>query len=475
MLVADGSLEASAASSGMPGQDARFDFDRDGVDERVVPGADSAAPDAVQRWNAERGAWEKAGYDLPVGVRARFANGLDAGLRFVDLNGDGFLDVLFSNGQRYAIHLWNKDVKPHLGWTRGWSQFVKEGERRGAPGEPPVLVGADVRTENGDVRIERVGAPVERVSARSLIAFDIPPPKSPEDALKTFHVRDGFRVELVAAEPVVIDPVSFDWGADGRLWVVEMRDYPVGIDGKGKPGGVVKVLEDRDGDGRFEAATTFLQSLSCPSSLMPWRNGVLVAAAPDLLYAEDTDGDGRADTTKVILTGFVPGNQQHRFNGFEWGLDGWVYAANGDSGGKVRVPGSDVELSISGRDLRFHPETGEFETVSVQTQYGRRRDDWGNWFGNNNPTWLWQVPVPEHYLRRNPKLAVKRIARVLANYENSTRVYPVSPVQVRPNQPWSLNHVTSGCSPSPYRDDWFGPGLRDISVHLRTGAQRGAP
>jgi putative membrane-bound dehydrogenase-like protein len=456
-LGADACRGASAASSGMPGAEVRFDFDRDGVDERVVPGANSAAPDAVQRWSAERNAWEKAGYELPEGVRVRFADGLDAGLRFVDLNEDGFLDVLFSNGQRYAIHLWNKDVKPHLGWIRGWSQFVKEGERRGVAGEPPVLVGAEVRTENGDLRIERPGAPVERVSARSLIAFDIPPPKSPEDALETFQVRDGFRVELVAAEPVVIDPVSFDWGADGRLWVVEMRDYPAGIDGQGKAGGVVKVLEDRDGDGRFESATTFLQSLSYPSSLMPWRNGVLVAAAPDLLYAEDTDGDGRADRTEVILTGFVPGNQQHRFNGFEWGLDGWVYAANGDSGGKVRARAGDMEVSISGRDLRFHPETGEFETVSVQTQYGRRRDDWGNWFGNNNPTWLWQVPVPEHYLRRNPKLAVKRIARVLANYENSTRVFPVSPFQVRPNQPWSLNHVTSGCSPSPYRDDLFGP------------------
>jgi putative heme-binding domain-containing protein len=134
-----------------------------------------------------------------------------------------------------------------------------------------------------------------------------------------------------------------------------------------------------------------------------------------------------------------------------------VYAANGDSGGKVRGRGGDIAVSISGRDLRFHPETGEFETVSVQTQYGRRRDDWGNWFGNNNPTWLWQVPVPEHYLRRNPKLAVKRISKILANYDNSTRVFPASPAQVRPNQPWSLNHVTSGCSPSPYRDVLFGP------------------
>ncbi|MBL9126693.1 MAG: VCBS repeat-containing protein, partial [Verrucomicrobiales bacterium] len=439
------------------GPEARWDFDRDGSEERLVVPDSGSGPVGVETWNRERGAWEKAGYDLPEGVPAWKPGGGDAGLRFVDLNGDGYLDVLFSGEDRFAIHLWNKDVKPHLGWTRGWSQFVRAGVRAGKAVEPPSAVGASVRIAEGDCVFERVGASPARVSARRLIAFDMPPPKSPEDALASFRVRPGFRVELVAAEPVVVDPVAFDWGPDGRFWVVEMRDYPLGVDGKGKPGGVVKVLEDADGDGRYDRAVPFLEGIAYPTSVMAWKRGVLIAAAPDLLYAEDTDGDGRSDRTEVVLTGFVPGNQQHRFNGFEWGLDGWVYAANGDSGGKVRRGAGGPEISIGGRDLRFRPDTGELETVSVQTQYGRRRDDWGNWFGNNNPTWLWQVVVPEHYLRRNPKLAVKRVSRVLANYENSTRVFPASEAQVRPNQPWSLNHVTSGCSPSPYRDDWFGP------------------
>ncbi|MFM8359891.1 MAG: PVC-type heme-binding CxxCH protein, partial [Verrucomicrobiota bacterium] len=259
-----------------------------------------------------------------------------------------------------------------------------------------------------------------------------------------------------AAEPVVVDPVAFDWGPDGRLWVVEMRDYPLGMDGRGRPGGMVRVLADDDGDGRYERATPFLEDVPFPTSVMAWGKGVLVAAAPDLLYAEDTDGDGRADWRRVLFTGFHPGNQQHRFNGFEWGLDGWVYAANGDSGGTVRSVATGRSVSISGRDLRFRPDTGELEAVSAQTQFGRRRDDWGNWFGNNNPAWLWHVTVPEHYLRRNPQLAVRRVTRMLANYPDSTRVFPASPAQVRPNQPWSLNHVTSGCSPTPYRDDLFG-------------------
>ncbi len=435
------------------------DFDRDGVAERVVS---TAAGIEVQRYNAQTGDWEKTDWMIPHGMRLVDERGHDAGLRFVDLNGDGFDDILFSNPERYAIHLWNKEVRPDLGWTRGWSQFVKADERTGTPNEPPSVVGADVSIEDGELLIARPAhngqpAAIERRSARKLIAFAMPPPKSPTEALASFQLHPGFHIELVAAEPLVVDPVYLDWDAAGRLWVVEIRDYPLGMDGQGKPGGVVKFLEDTDGDGRYDRATEFLKDVPFPTSVMPWRNGVLIAAAPDLIYAEDTDGDGHADTRRVLFTGFNPGNQQHRFNGFEWGLDGWVYVANGDSGGRVKSLRTDQVISISGRDVRLHPDTGEMETVSAATQYGRRRDDWGHWFGNNNPTWLWHVTLPEHYLRRNPRLAVKSVMHVLANYENSTRVFPISPALVRPNQPWSLNHVTSACSPSPYRDDLFGP------------------
>ncbi len=435
------------------------DFDHDGAKERLLTGASGME---VQRWDRQAEQWVKADWMLPAGITMVDATGHDAGLRFVDLNGDGFDDILFSNRERFAIHLWNKSVRLDLGWQRGWSQFVKSGQRTGAKGEPPPVAGAEVRVENGELIITRPAAngqlpQGERLSARELIAFDMPPPKSPAEALASFQVRPGFRVQLVAAEPVVIDPVAFDWGADGRLWVVEMRDYPLGLDGKGKPGGVVKILHDQDGDGRYDQATVFLDDIAFPSSVMPWRKGAIIAAAPDVFYAEDTNGDGRADRRKILFTGLNPGNQQHRINGFEWGLDGWVYAANGDSGGRVKSVATDQVLSISGRDLRFRPDTGELETVSAQTQFGRRRDDWGNWFGNNNPTWLWHVTLPEHYLRRNPRLAVKSVLHVLANYGNSTRVFPASPPMIRPNQPWSLNHVTSACSASPYRDELFGP------------------
>ncbi len=257
---------------------------------------------------------------------------------------------------------------------------------------------------------------------------------------------------------MVLDPIAFDWGSDGRLWVVEMGDYPLGVDGKGAPGGSVKVLEDRDGDGRYDSSTVFLDGLGFPTGVMPWRNGVLITRAPDILYAEDGDGDGKADRVEVLFTGFVPGNPQHRVNGFEFGLDGLVYGANGDSGGTIRVPGSTAAgVSIRGRDFRFDPDSKRFELESGQTQFGRHRDDWGHWFGNNNPNWAWHFVMTENALKRNPAFA---LASPRQSLDLDPRLYPDSKTLPRFNNPGSANKVTSANSPTPYRDDLFGASFR---------------
>ena len=114
-------------------------------------------------------------------------------------------------------------------------------------------------------------------------------------------------------------------------------------------------------------------------------------------------------------------------------------------------------VSINNRDFRFQPDTGAFEAIPGTTQYGRHRDDWGNWFGNFNPTWLWHYFLPDHYLTRNPHLAVKSTKQILANYDNATRLYPASRTRQRFNDHHQFNHVTSANSPTPYRDDLFGP------------------
>lgn len=467
--------EVSTEKLGIDGGVRLRDFDGDGVCELLVS---NATKSAIHRWSEKAQRWEPAAFALPASVALLNERNEDNGLRFADFNGDGFDDVFFSNEQRYGIHLWTRNARPDLGWIAGWSQLVRAGERKGGPAEPPPIVRAGPQRNNGAwfkdghlvVQNEATAAlegVVDRRSFKELIAFDIPAPKSPDESLAAIRVPPGFKVELVAAEPLVVDPVAFEWDARGRLWVVEMRDYPLGIDGKNKPGGAVKLLEDIDGDGRYDKAATFVEDIPFPTGVIPWRNGAIICAAPDIFYAEDTDQDGRADVRRVLFTGFSAGNQQHRANGFEWGLDGWIYGANGDSGGKIQVVGktgdatSNASLNpgltpISGRDFRFRPDTGEFEAESGQAQYGRRRDDWGRWFGNNNSTWLWHYTVSEHYLRRNPKLAVKSVRKILANYDASTRVFPISTQPIRFNQPQSLGHVTSACSPAPYRDDLFG-------------------
>src|SRR6266496_2042938 len=211
------------------------------------------------------------------------------------------------------------------------------------------------------------------------------PPKSPPESLAAMKTKAGLQVELVVAEPLIVDPVAIDWGADGKLWVVEMRDYPMGMDGNWKPGSRIKFLEDTNGDGIYDKATVFLDNLPFATGVTAWRKGALVCTAPDILYAEDTNGDGRADVVKKVFTGFDTGNYQARVNSLSLGLDNWIYGANGLRGGiirgEVRGIGYDnaesrkqkaeinqrlltssptIEVDIRGRDFRMNPDTGEF-------------------------------------------------------------------------------------------------------------------
>jgi putative membrane-bound dehydrogenase-like protein len=285
-----------------------------------------------------------------------------------------------------------------------------------------------------------------------------PGPKSPEESLKCMRPRPGFTVELMAAEPLVMDPIAFAWGADGKLWVVEMGDYPLGVDGKGKPGGRVKFLEKtKGGDGPYDKATVFLDNLGFPTGVTPWGKGVLVTCAPDIFYAEDTDGDGKADKKEVLFTGFAEGNQQHRVNGLVWGLDNWLYGANGDSGGKVKSIKTGKVVDIRGRDFRLKPDTGEIEAATGQTQFGRSCDDWGNWFGNNNSNPMYHFVLDDHYLRRNPFLLPPDPRVQVSVKPGASAVYPVSKPLPRFNDPNALNHFTSACSAIVYRDELFGP------------------
>ena len=320
-----------------------------------------------------------------------------------------------------------------------------------------------------------------------------PAPKSPEASLAAITIRQGLKVQLVAAEPLIHDPVAFDWDISGRLWVVEMGGYPAGAEASGQEmagqdemlqqrrhapssgdagkeaapvgSGRVRVLEDSNGDGRYDTATTFLGGLSFPTGLHPWRNGWLITCAPDIFYAEDTDGDLVADKRTILYTGFAEGNQQHRVNGLRWGLDGWLYLGNGDSGGEISVLNnvfglksdvSESRINIRGRDLRIQADTGGIDTVSGQTQFGRERDDFGNWFGNNNSNPIWQYVLEDNYLRRNAHATHVDTRTEIAEVPGAAPVFPTSKTLARFNDFHAANRFTSACSTLIYRDTWMG-------------------
>ncbi len=284
----------------------------------------------------------------------------------------------------------------------------------------------------------------------------LPKPLSPADSLAAIKVAAGFEVELVAAEPQVLDPIDFAWGPDGRLWVVEMADYPKGLDGRGQPGGRIRVLESTRGDGRYDKATLFADGLKSPTSVMPWRDGVLVTAVPNVLFLQDTDGDGRADRTTVLIRGLTEGNEQHLTNGLQWSLDGWVHLANGESGGKITSAKTGRTVETGRRDFRVTPDDGGIELLIGNSQFGRSRDDWGNWFGGNNSNPLWHYALEERYLRRNPHLVPPNALVTVGASPGAARVYPASETFARFNDPHGFNHFTSACSPAIYRDDFLG-------------------
>ncbi|MFN6163165.1 MAG: PVC-type heme-binding CxxCH protein [Planctomycetota bacterium] len=285
-------------------------------------------------------------------------------------------------------------------------------------------------------------------------------PLDPEEAKKSIHVPPGYRLELVASEPQVIDPVAFDWDVQGRLWVVEMADYPLGMDGKGKPGGRVRVLEDRDRDGTFERSQLFADGLSFPTGILCYRDGVIVTAAPKLWFLKDTDGDLCADHSEVLFEGFNEGNQQLRLNHPRFGLDGWVYCASGGHhpghgvGVEIRSLRNGKTYALGSRDFRFQPETGEVVLESGPSQFGRNADAWGNWFGTQNASPLWHYVLPDRYLARNPHVPVATSVHHVVP-TGSPPVYPASPLEKRYHSFEQSGHFTSACSGMIYNDNWL--------------------
>jgi len=257
------------------------------------------------------------------------------------------------------------------------------------------------------------------------------PPLSPADALAAFVVEPGYRIDLVAAEPLVRSPVAIAFDERGRLYVVENRGYPDPLDGEPpqEAQGVIAQLIDTDGDGRYDKRTDFATGLTYPNGIMVWNGGVLVTCAPDLLYLKDTDGDGVADQRRVVLTGFdATRTAQIRFSHPTSGLDNWIYLTSGLNGGRVVVPDrpDQAPVAFASSDSRVNPRTLAFELTGGQGQYGLTFDDHGRRFICSNRHPVWHVVLEPRYLQRNPYLTFSETVQEVSTVGADAVVWPLS-------------------------------------------------
>lgn len=334
--------------------------------------------------------------------------------------------------------------------------------------------------------------------AADALQFPTTPPTPAQEATKTFHALDGFEMQLIAAEPLVTDPVAITYDEDGRAYVCEMNDYPYTDKAAHKPSqenpadqalGKVRLLTDTDGDGVFDKATVFAEGLSWPTGAACWKGGIFVTATPDLWYLKDTDGDGVADVRQKVFTGFKKLNVQAVMNTPIWGLDHRIYVAGGSNGGEIqRVPGSEramplppdfKALSIKRQDFSFDPATGEVRVESGGARFGNTFDDWGNRFLCNIRNPCQHVVLPYRYLTRNPYLVVPSALNDCAEAGDQLPVYRTSPpepwrefrakrwVQEGSHLPKSelvgAGVVTSSAGITVYRGDAYPPEYRDFA------------
>jgi putative membrane-bound dehydrogenase-like protein len=306
------------------------------------------------------------------------------------------------------------------------------------------------------------------------------PPKGPLSAreeMATFKVPNGFMVELVACEPDVVDPVAMAFDENGRLFVAEMPGYPNGGVGTGKiTTGRIKMLQDVDGDGFYEKSTLFLADLRFPTAVMPYKGGVLIANAPELIFAEDSDGAGKADKKRVLYTGFDIANIQQLLSGLQWGLDNWVHGCAGGKGGTItsaEKPNAPA-VELRSRGIRFRPDRpASLEPTSGGGQYGLTCDQWGQWFTATNSQHLRHIILPDHYLKRNPFLPVSAVTLDIPDHGAACKVYRISPFEqwrvertkqrkdgpnaskFPPTELFPGGYVTSACSPMVYEATLF--------------------
>jgi putative membrane-bound dehydrogenase-like protein len=287
---------------------------------------------------------------------------------------------------------------------------------------------------------------------------------SPQDALQSFRLPPGFKIELVASEPLISDPVAMDLDEAGNIYVIELHGYPLDTTGSG----AIKKLSDSDGDGIPDKSTVFASQLRLPTGIMRWKKGFLVVDVPQVYYMEDTNQDGVADIKKLMLDGIALTNPQHIANTPLYGLDNWIYLAHmgtytpkislmfNDSGSNVRFadhPANMLPRNANGRNIRFKPDAFELEMCSGQSQYGQSFDNWGHHFGVENADHIFEEVIAAKYFNNNPDLLIGDASDHISDHGAACKVFPVT---ANPENQLltDLGVITSACGIT-----WYNGGL----------------
>ena len=260
-------------------------------------------------------------------------------------------------------------------------------------------------------------------------------PVEARDAIQTFRLKKGFNIELAAAEPQVVDPVSMSFDADGKLYVVEMIGYSEHRDDKL---GRVRLLEDTNDDGRFDKATVFAKGLAWPTAVICFDGGVFVVVTPDILYLRDTDGDGVADQDRVVFTGF--GKERSRLNmqalpnSLRWGLDNRIHGVTSSNGAVLTRPETKdfTPIALNGRDFSFDPRILDLRPESGGGQHGASFDDYGRRFVSSNSNHLQAIVFDSRYAT-NSRYAMPSPRLGVAADGSAAEVFRISP-----DEPWRI-------------------------------------
>jgi len=256
------------------------------------------------------------------------------------------------------------------------------------------------------------------LSAEIAWAQRYPGPLSPQESMKKLKVAEGFKIDLYASEPHVFDPVSLEFDEQGNVFVIEMPDYPYEVE-PGKGHGRIRLLKDTDGDGQIDQSLIYAENVTEATSMLPWKGGLIVTAAPHILYLKDTDGDGKSDVREVLFSGFFQNNSEAQITSLKLGVDNWIYANNRGQSGKVvfsKTPDA-KPVEARGADFRFRLDRGVFELETGPGQFGQTINDWGHRFFTENSIHLQQAVIPWRYTHRHPYMPSTKFSVTITDHE----------------------------------------------------------